>query len=123
MAYSSTIKLVTNDSLPEMLLTLKNKNEAAVGQELDENDPNTWKPIDLIGATLKMYVREIDTTSILSTLTGIVLEAANGVAAFSFIGNEFTAAGVYEGEIEITFTNGVQTIYDLIKFKVRDDFD
>jgi hypothetical protein len=32
-------------------------------------------------------------------------------------------AGDYEGEIEITFADGqVQTVYDLLKFKIREDF-
>ena len=43
---------------------------------------------------------------------------------FSFVGNAFTASGLYEGEVEITDILGsVQTMYDLIKFKVREDFD
>jgi hypothetical protein len=33
------------------------------------------------------------------------------------------AAGDYEGEIQITFSDGqIQTVYDLLKFKVRSDF-
>ena len=33
------------------------------------------------------------------------------------------AAGDYEGEIEITFADSqIQTVYDLLKFKVREDF-
>jgi len=36
----------------------------------------------------------------------------------------FPSAGTYEGEIEITFSGGgKQTVNDLVKFKVRDDFD
>ena len=32
-------------------------------------------------------------------------------------------AGDYEGEIQITFADGqIQTVYDLLKFKVREDF-
>jgi hypothetical protein len=32
-------------------------------------------------------------------------------------------AGDYEGEIEITFANStIQTVYDLLKFKLRQDF-
>jgi len=33
-------------------------------------------------------------------------------------------AGDYEGEIQITFASGggVQTVYDLLKFKMRQDF-
>jgi hypothetical protein len=34
------------------------------------------------------------------------------------------SAGDYEGEIEITFSDGTkETIYDLLKFKIRDDFN
>ena len=33
------------------------------------------------------------------------------------------AAGTYEGEIVITYSDGrVQTVFDRLKFKVRDDF-
>jgi len=33
------------------------------------------------------------------------------------------AAGTYEGEIELTYTSGaILTLYDRLKFKVRDDF-
>ena len=36
----------------------------------------------------------------------------------------WTAAGTFEGEIELTDSNSyVQTVNDLIKFIVRDDFD
>jgi hypothetical protein len=32
-------------------------------------------------------------------------------------------AGDYEGEIQITFVDGtIQTVYDLLKFKLREDF-
>jgi hypothetical protein len=32
-------------------------------------------------------------------------------------------AGDYEGEIQITFSDGtIQTVYDLLKFKLREDF-
>ena len=39
-------------------------------------------------------------------------------------GGTWTAAGTYEGEIEHTTNAGaIQTVQDLVKFKVRDDFD
>jgi hypothetical protein len=31
-------------------------------------------------------------------------------------------AGTYEGEIEIEDASGKQTVFDKLKFKVRDDF-
>jgi hypothetical protein len=34
------------------------------------------------------------------------------------------AAGTFEGELEITISSGgIQTVYDLVKLKVRSDFD
>jgi hypothetical protein len=34
-----------------------------------------------------------------------------------------TVAGDFEGEIEITFGDGqIQTLYDVLKFKIREDF-
>ena len=47
MAYSETIKLVTGDTEPMLTITLRDANTAAPGQTLDENDSNTWAPIDL----------------------------------------------------------------------------
>ena len=42
----------------------------------------------------------------------------------TFPADTFPAAGAYEAEIEFTKSNGdIQTVVDLIKFNVRDDFD
>ena len=38
MAYSSTIKLVVGDTLPELNFTLKDSNTAAAGKTLDADD-------------------------------------------------------------------------------------
>jgi hypothetical protein len=41
-----------------------------------------------------------------------------------FNSDTFETAGFYEGEIEITKADSnIQTINDLLKFNVRDDFD
>ena len=41
-----------------------------------------------------------------------------------FPSNTFASAGLYEGEVEFTKSGGgVQTVNELIKFTVRDDFD
>ena len=41
-----------------------------------------------------------------------------------FPSDTFSAAGLYEGEVEFTKSDGnIQTVNDLIKFTVRDDFD
>lgn len=123
MAYSETVKFVTGDSLPEVTVTLRDSNTAAAGKTLDPNDNSTWAPINLTGASVKLRIREVGSDTIIKTLTMTITDAANGKAATDFP-STFTTAGVFEGEVEITFsTGGVQTIYDLIKFNVRSDFD
>ena len=42
----------------------------------------------------------------------------------AFPTNTWTTAGTFEGEIEYTTSGGgIQTVQDLIKFNLRDDFD
>ena len=47
-----------------------------------------------------------------------------GVCTCLFPSGTWTAAGTFEGELEFTKSdNNIQTVQDLVKFKVRDDFD
>ncbi|OUW88871.1 MAG: hypothetical protein CBD86_02015 [Gammaproteobacteria bacterium TMED226] len=125
MAYSETINLVVGDTLPELTITLKDSNTAASGQTLDENDSTTWNPISLSGKTVKLRLRELGTTTVKSTLSCTVTNASGGVVTTDFPSGTLDTAGTFEGEVEITTTSGgaKQTVNDLLKFKVRDDFD
>ena len=125
MAYSDTINLVVGDTLPEVTVTLRDSNQAATGQTLDPNNSNTWNPIDLSGASVKMRIRKVGSTTVTSTLTmSIVSPATDGKATTNFPAGTLTEAGLFEAEVEITFSNGgKQTVNDLLKLKVRDDFD
>lgn len=124
MAYASTIKLVVGDTLPELNFTLKDSNTAATGKTLDAEDSATWAPIDITGGTVKLRVREVGETTVLSTITMTITGASNGECKTIFPSGTWTASGTYEGEIEFTKSNGgVQTVHDLVKFVVRDDFD
>lgn len=122
MSYSATIPLVEGDTLPVLYMNLKDSNSPAVGQILDESDPNTWQPIDLAGATVRLKIREVGSTAIKTTITGSVTDAANGRVAFQWNSQALDTAGVYEGEIEMETASGIQTVYDLIKLRVRSDF-
>lgn len=124
MAYSQTLNLVKDDTLPELVLTLKDNNTAATGKVLDPNDDSTWAPIDLTGATVRFRIRELGSTVVKSTLTCTLTDATGGVAVTDFPTGTLDTAGIFEGEIEITFSSGgIQTVNDLIKLKVRGDFD
>ena len=124
MAYSSTIKLVVGDTLPELNFTLKDSNTAAAGKTLDADDSTTWAAVNLTGSTVRFRIREVGSTTVLSTITATVTGAANGQVTVAFPSGTWTTSGTFEGEIEHTTSGGgIQTVQDLIKFQVRDDFD
>jgi len=124
MAYSDTLKLVAGDTLPELTLTLRDSNAAAAGQTLDANNSATWAPIDVTGATVRLRLRELGSTTVKSTLTCSITNGTGGKVATNFPTGTLDSSGTFEGEIEITFASGgVQTVYDLIKLQVRSDFD
>lgn len=125
MAYYDTINVVAGDTKPEVNLTLKDKNTAASGMTLDPDDSDTWEVIDLSGATVRVYFRALGGSEILDTLNCTLVSGGSGGQCF-MVWNSDTLdvdAGTYEGEIEITFSDGnVLTIFDKLKFKVRADF-
>jgi len=124
MAYSSTLNLVTGDTLPELTFTLKDSNTAATGLTLDEDNDTTWAPIDLTGTTVRLRIREIGSSTVKSTLTCTITDATGGKVATDFPDGTLDTAGTFEAELEITFSGGgKQTVHDLIKLKVRGDFD
>ena len=124
MSYASTIKLVVGDSLPEVNFTLKDSNTAASGQTLDAEDSSTWAPIDITGGTVKLRIREVGSTTVSSTITMTLTTPSSGECKTIFPTGTWTASGTFEGEIEFTKSGGgVQTVQDLVKFVVRDDFD
>lgn len=124
MAYSSTIKLVVGDTLPELTFTLKDSNTAATGKTLDPEDSTTWAPVDLSGGTVRLRIREVGKTTVLSTITATLSEPLVGKCILSFPTGTWTTAGTFEGELEYTTsTSKIQTVQEFIKFKVRNDFD
>jgi hypothetical protein len=105
------IKLVQNDTRPALVCTI--------------TDDVTGAAVGLTGATPRMYVRAVGSTTLQATLTGAVTDGPNGVAVFypATAPEMLTVAGDFEGEIEITFGDGqIQTLYDVLKFKIREDF-
>lgn len=109
---SDKIKLVQGDTRPALVVTL--------------TDDTTGDPIAITGATVRLKFRQLASDTLKATLTGTVTDGANGVVAFYWASDPTALngeAGDYEGEIEITFADGqVQTVYDLLKFKLREDF-
>ena len=124
MAYSETIKLVKGDTLPELTITLKDSNTAAAGKTLDQEDPSTFAPINITGGTVRIRIRQIGSTTILKTIVASITDASAGKVSMLFPADTFSEAGFFEAEVEYATSGGnIQTVNDLIKLSVRDDFD
>ncbi len=105
------IKLVQNDTRPALVCTI--------------TDDITGDPVGLTGATPRLKVRAVGSDTLQATVIGSVTDGTNGVVAFypASAPEMLDTAGDFEGEIEITFGDGqIQTLYDVIKFKIREDF-
>ena len=114
MATIETFYYVQGDTGPQLRLTF--------------TDEDTSTATDLTGATVKMHFRAAGETTVLYSKTLYVnpapAESVKGIAVVNWTtGNLDYAAGTYQGEIEVTKASGqIETIYDTIKFKIREDF-
>lgn len=106
------IKLVQGDTRPAIVCTL--------------TDETTGNAINLTGATPRLKFRAVGATVLTATVTGSVTDGPAGKCVFypasspQMLAGE---AGDYEGEIEIEFADSqIQTVYDVLKFKLREDF-
>jgi hypothetical protein len=106
------IKLVQGDTRPAIVCTI--------------TDETTGDAVNITGATVVLKFRPVGSTTLQATVTGTVTSGSTGQVAFYPASTPAMLtgdAGDYEGEIEITFSDGqIQTVYDLLKFKIREDF-
>jgi hypothetical protein len=108
----STIRLVTNDTAPQLRLTL--------------TDSLTGSPINLSGgATVTLHFRKISTTTVLFSRQAIIpAPATSGIAIIAWQSGDLDVnEGQYEGEVEIVLQDGSrETIFTPLQFEVRKEF-
>jgi len=104
------IKLVAGDNRPYIKLTLRDADGNAINLE------NT---------TVRVYFRAVGSDTVLSTITcNMINGGRDGQVSFNFTGNTLDVEpGPYEGEVEIDFGGELQTVYDVLKFQVRQQFN
>lgn len=107
---SSRIRLVQGDNRPYIRLTLRQADGAAM---------------NLTDATVVVYFRAAGAPAILATLPCTKINGgAAGEVSFNFPGNTLNVEpGAYEGEIEVNFGGEKQTVYEVLKFSVRAQFN
>ena len=127
MAYFETINLVQGDTKPELNFTLRDSATAIVTNPvtiLDEDDSSTWKIINITGYTIKLKFKELNSSTVLFTESLAIISGSGGTCSLIWPADSLDiAAGIYEGELELTDgSSKVQTVYDKLKFKVREQF-
>jgi hypothetical protein len=105
MAFTHTVPLVVNDTLPNIVYTIV--------------DQNTDTPVNLTGSTVRLRIREIGSSTEKAVLVCAEVDMPNGQVSSNFPSGVLDTAGTFEGELEVTFPSGVQTTYDKVKFIVR----
>jgi hypothetical protein len=105
------IKLVQGDTGPQIRLALTNQATSA--------------PINLTGATVNLNFRAVGAATAEFTRPAFINPdtAINGVCYIDWApGDLDVEPGDYEGEIEVIQATGArETIYDLLKFRVREE--
>ncbi len=119
--YLYIFNISTGDSRIEFLVELK---DAKCDSESDIDKMDPLDLTDLQSAVMK--VRLIGSTEIADEVTDSVVYGGPLEGMMLMItGNDFLdgVAGEYEGEIELTFTDGrVLTVEDLVKIVLKEDF-
>ena len=126
MAYFETINLVQGDTNPVLNFTLRDSKTAVAGKTLDEDDSSTWAVIDITGYSIELKFKAANSSTVLFTESLGIITAADGTCSMIWPADSLDVpAGIYEGELQITDNSTpkrVQTVYDKLKFKVREQF-
>ena len=106
------IKLVRGDTGPQVQLTL--------------TDEATGAAIDLTGATATLHLKSVSTSSVVLSRALYIppTTAALGVAVVVWGATDLDQiAGDYDGEVEVILATGMrQSVYDVMKFRLREQF-
>lgn len=123
------IRLVAGDSRPQLIFSITDQ-DTGVPINFSETDTVVRVKLREAGGT------DIKATMICGKLIGVVnadgtvnynapynTPGSGGRVYMDWEPGALSNAGEYEAEIEITFPDGtVQTVYDLLKFRVREQF-
>ena len=118
---ASVVRLVQSDDLPGVSFTIRDANRAADGQEVDKKDSDTWRPVDLTGATVSAVVSDAGANIQIDVVAVHVLNAVAGEVILYLNDCVFVnKAGRYDCEVTVGFPIGQQTVYDMLTFDVRE---
>lgn len=109
---AQTFRYVQGDTGPQIKLTL--------------TEEDTGDPVDLTNGTVTLHFRAAGEDNVLFSRQFFINEetATLGEAILQWeVGDLNVEAGAYEGEVEVVRAGGLrETLYDRLKFRIREDF-
>lgn len=102
------IKLVQGDTKPQLRLTISDASNNVT---------------DITGATVNLHFRAVGSSTSLFSRQANITDGSAGICTIVWQASDLNRdAGDYEGEVEIVFADTTrQTVFDLLKFKLRED--
>jgi hypothetical protein len=94
-----------NDNYPIRITINKNKTEV----------------MDITGAVITMKIANASGTAIELTKVAMLIDAANGLAEFTFLTTDFNTVGQFKYEIELFSSSGIQYTVATGTFKINQD--
>jgi hypothetical protein len=109
--YSHTLKLVQNDTLPQLIIALTDKTDSSA--------------IDLTNvATILVKLKPLGGTAVKVSMPAYRNSPfTSGNMFLDFPAGALDTTGVFTAEIELTYSSGrIQTVFDELKFEVRGEY-
>lgn len=106
---ADTYKYVQGDTGPQIQVTITSANGTAT---------------NLTGGSVTLHFRAAGTTNVLFSRPLTLSDPTNGKATLVWATSDLNVdAGNYEGELETVLSTGQrETRFELLKFKIREDF-
>ncbi len=86
-----SFKIKENDTTPSLRASLLN---------------GSGDPVDLLGATVRFYMRLMGSNSTTIDASASVVSEANGIVQYDWIAGDTADVGSYQAEFEVTYSDG-----------------
>jgi hypothetical protein len=86
-----SFKIKENDTTPSLRASLLN---------------GSGDPVDLIGTTVRFYMRLMGSNSTTIDASASVINEANGIVQYDWVAGDTADVGSYQAEFEVTYSDG-----------------
>jgi hypothetical protein len=132
---SDAILLVQNDTNPSIILSI------TTDEYNHYTNITTTNTTDISNTTIVLKLRKVRSNTVFAIVPGILLTGimdyddgsintdppydipgVGGRVQFDWLTDSLTESGMCQGEIQITYDNGIATVYDILPIRIRQQF-